>query len=193
MEDINALAKKWIGNGENAVSIMMLAENETSKKPLEDDIKAAFNEAQTNKDIKAYEDKVINEPLIAKKPSPKKVFKTADRGYGITEWTLGNGVKVLLKPTTFKNDEINMQAYSPGGTCQYPEKDVINADFSNSIQDESGYGKFDATALEKYLQDKTARLYTGVGTYDESLFGNSNKKDIETLLQLVDLFFYQTT
>lgn len=189
LEDINALAKKWIGNGENAVSIMMLAENETSKKPLEDDIKAAFNEAQTNKEIKAYEDKVINEPLIAKKPSPQKVFKTTDRGYGITEWTLGNGVKVLLKPTTFKNDEINMQAYSPGGTCQYPEKDVMNADFSNSIQDESGYGKFDATALEKYLQDKTARLYTGVGTYDESLFGNSNKKDIETLLQLVNLVF----
>ncbi|MDZ4663519.1 MAG: insulinase family protein [Bacteroidota bacterium] len=189
LEDINALAKKWIGNGENAVSIMMLAENESSKKPLEDEIKAAFNEAQTNKDIKAYEDKVINEPLISKKPSPQKVFKTTDRGYGITEWTLGNGVKVLLKPTTFKNDEINMQAYSVGGTCQYPEKDRLNADFSNSIQDESGYGKFDAIALEKYLQDKTARLYTGVGTYDESLFGNSNKKDVETLLQLVNLVF----
>jgi zinc protease len=189
LEEINNLAKKWIGNGENAVSIMMLAENETSKKPLDEDIKAAFNEAQVNKDIKAYEDKVINEPLIAKKPSAQKVFKTTDKGYGITEWTLGNGVKVLLKPTTFKNDEINMQAYSPGGTCQYPENDMRNADLSNSIQDESGYGKFDATALEKYLQDKTARLYTGVGTYDESLFGNSNKKDIETLLQLVNLVF----
>ncbi len=189
LEDINALAKKWISNGDNAVSIMMLAENESSKKPLDEEIKAAFNDAQANKDIKAYEDKVINEPLIAKKPSPQKVFKTTDRGYGITEWTLGNGVKVLLKPTTFKNDEINMQAYSPGGTCQYSEKEVLNADFSNSIQDESGYGKFDATALEKYLQDKTARLYTGVGTYDESLFGNSSKKDIETLLQLVNLVF----
>jgi len=168
---------------------MMLAENETSKLPAEDAVKAAFNEAQSNKDIKAYEDKVVNEPLVAKKPTPQKVFKTVDRGYGITEWTLGNGVKVLLKPTTFKNDEIIFKAQSFGGTSLYDEKDHMNADFSNSVQDESGFGKFDAMALEKYLQDKTARVYSGVGMYEESLQGNSNKKDLETMLQLIHLAF----
>ncbi len=189
LTEINDLAKKWISNGENALSIMMLSENETSKRPSEEDIKTAFNEAQKNADIKAYEDKVINEPLIAKKPAPQKVFKTSDRGYGITEWTLGNGVKVVLKPTDFKNDEILFQAQSYGGTSQYGEKDVLNADFSNSVQEESGYGKFDATALDKYMADKTARVYPGVGTYEESLNGNSNKKDFETLLQLINLIF----
>ena len=35
---------------------------------------------------------------------------------GITEWTLSNGVRVVLEPTTFKQDEILFRAFSPGGT-----------------------------------------------------------------------------
>lgn len=189
LTEINDLAKKWISNGENAVSIMMLAESEGSKKPSDDEVKLAFNEAQSIKDLKAYEDKVINEALITKKPAPQKVFKSTDRGYGITEWTLGNGVKVILKPTNFKNDEILFEATSYGGISQYPMADWGNANNSNSVQQESGYGKFDAVALEKYLQDKTANVYPSVGTYEESLNGNSNKKDLETLLQLIHLIF----
>lgn len=189
LEEINDLSKKWITDGENAVAIMMLAEKENQKVLKEEDVKKAFTEAQAITDIKPYVDKMVNEPLVAKKPTPQKVYKTVDRGHGVTEWVLGNGVKVLLKPTDFKNDEIIFKAQSFGGTSQYSDADHLNAEFSNSVQDESGYGKFDATALEKYLQDKTARLYTGVGLYEESLQGNSNKKDVETLLQLIHLAF----
>lgn len=189
LTEINDLAKKWIGNGENAVSIMMLAENESSKKPSDEEIKAAFNEAQAVKDLKPYEDKMINEALITKKPSPQKVFKSADKGYGITEWTLGNGVRVVLKPTNFKNDEILFEASGYGGMSQYPIADWSNAGNATNVQQESGYGKFDATALEKYMQDKTASVYPYIGLYEEGLSGNSNKKDFETLLQLIHLVF----
>jgi zinc protease len=190
LTEVNELAKKWISNdGENAVAIMMLSENNTTKQPSEESVKAAYMEAQNNKDIKAYEDKMINEALMTKKPTPQKVYKTVDRGYGVTEWTLGNGVKVLVKPTNFKNDEIIFKAQSFGGTSLYDEKDHLSADMSNMVQQESGFGKFDATALDKYLQDKTARVYSGVGTYEENLQGNSNKKDLETLMQLIHLSF----
>ncbi|MGE0566858.1 MAG: M16 family metallopeptidase [Bacteroidia bacterium] len=190
LEEVNELAKRWITtNGENVAAIMMLTESDESAKITEEVIKKTFFEAQNNKDITAYEDKVVNEPLVPRKPTAQKVFKTQDRGYGITEWTLGNGVKVVLKPTDFKNDEILFSAQSFGGVSQYDKKDYINADYSNTIQMESGYGKFDATALEKYLQDKTVNIYPGVGKYTESLNGNSSKKDFETLLQLIYLTF----
>ncbi len=189
LEEVNALAKKWITNGENAVAVMMLAEKEGVKIPGDEDVKNAFAEALSNKDITPYIDKALNEPLIAKKPTAQKVYKTADRGYGITEWTLGNGVRVVIKPTDFKNDEILFKAQSFGGASQYGKEDHLNVDFSNMIQDESGYGKFDATALEKYLADKTANIYVGISNYEEFMQGNSNKKDFETLLQLVHLAF----
>jgi len=189
LESINNLAKKWISGGENVAAVLMLTEKDEFTPPSEADVIKTFKEAQSTKDIAPYEDKAINEPLLAKKPTAQKAFKTTDRGYGITEWVLGNGVKVLIKPTDFKNDEIMMTAFSKGGASLYPEKDYLNADLSNSIQDEAGYGKFDAIALDKFLQDKTCRVYTGVGLYEESISGSSNKTDLETMLQLVHLIF----
>lgn len=189
LESINALAKKWISNGENVAAVMMLTEKEGAKVPTEESVKNTFKAAQENKDITAYVDKVINEALLPKKPTAQKVFKTVDKGHGITEWTLGNGVRVLVKPTDFKNDEIIFSATSRGGTSLYDKKDYLSADFSNSVQDESGYGKFDAVSLEKYMQDKTCKVYTGVGLYEETLSGNSNKADLETMLQLIHLIF----
>ena len=50
-------------------------------------------------------------------PTPGAVAKTTTKdAFGITEWELSNGVKVVLKPTTFKEDEILFRAFSPGGT-----------------------------------------------------------------------------
>ena len=45
--------------------------------------------------------------------------------FGITEWELSNGVKVVLKPTTFKQDEILFRAVSPGGTSLASDADFI--------------------------------------------------------------------
>jgi zinc protease len=185
LEEMNAMAKQWVHpKGENGIVILMMADKEGNKIPSESEIRDVFNKAEQNTAIKAYEDKVVNEPLIAKMPSPQKVTKTTDKGYGITEWTLGNGARVLLKPTNFKDDEILLNAFSWGGTSLYLDNEYRSADASNAIQEQMGFGTFDAIALEKYLQDKTASLHTGVGPYNETLDGKSSKKDVETLLQL---------
>ncbi len=63
----------------------------------------AIREKVANAEIEAYEDNTVKEPLIPEgtvlKGSPVK--KTAqDATLGTTEWTLANGVKVVVKPTT---------------------------------------------------------------------------------------------
>lgn len=185
LEEVNVLAKQWIREkGENGMIILMMAEKEGNKIPSDADLKNLFLKAEQNPSIAKYEDKVITTPLIEKQPIPQKVVKTADKGYGVTEWTLGNGARILLKPTDFKDDEILFNAYSWGGTNLYADKDYRSADASNGVQEEMGFGNFDAIALEKYLQDKTASLHTGVGALSETLDGKSGKKDVETLLQL---------
>lgn len=45
---------------------------------------------------------------------------------GVIAYTLGNGVKVWVKPTTFKNDEILFAAFSQGGTSLYPDSLLQN-------------------------------------------------------------------
>ena len=44
-----------------------------------------------------------------------------------TEWELSNGVKVVLMPTTFKQDEVIFRATSPGGTSLASDKDFVAA------------------------------------------------------------------
>ena len=186
LEEVNILAQQWIRpKGENAMLVLMMAEKEGNKIPSDVEVSSTFMNAEENSSISKYEDEVVNTPLITKTIIPQKVIKTLDKSYGITEWTLGNGARILLKPTNFKDDEILFSAHSWGGTNLYSDKDFRSADASNGVQDQMGFGNFDAIALDKYLQDKTASLNTGVGPLSETLGGRSNKKDFETLLQLV--------
>ncbi len=190
LEEVNALAKQWIRpGGDNAMIITMMAEKEGNTIPAESNVRTLFEKAESDQTITKYEDKVINEPLIAKKPIAQKVTKTTDKGYGISEWTLGNGARILLKPTNFKDDEILMTAFSWGGTSLYADKDYFSADASNAVQEQMGFGNFDGVSLEKYLQDKNASVNSGVGPLNETLNGRSSKKDVETMLQLTYAFF----
>lgn len=186
LEEVNELAKQWMKpKGANSMIIMMMAEKDDNPIPLDSDVLKVFYGTEENKDIAKYEDKVITTPFITKMPTPQKVTKTTDKGHGVTEWTLGNGARILLKPTSFKDDEILFSAFSWGGTNLYSDNEYRSADYSNAIQEQMGFGDFDAIALEKYLQDKKASLSTSVGPTSENLSGRSTKKDIETLMQLI--------
>ena len=63
----------------------------------------------------------------ARLPTPGAVANDRRRTTrsGITEWQLSNGVRVVLKPTTFKQDEILFRAVSPGGTSLASDEDFI--------------------------------------------------------------------
>jgi zinc protease len=186
LDEINALPKTWIRpKGENGIIIYMMAEKDGNKIPTEEEVRSQFAKAENNQVIDKYEDKVVNEPLVAKRPRGQKVIKSEDRGNGITEWTIGNGARVFIKPTDFKDDEIMFSAHSWGGTNLYSDKDFRSANASNALQEEMGYGKFDKITLQKFLQGKTVSLNAGVGEIDESLNGSSSKKDLETLMQLI--------
>ena len=58
---------------------------------------------------------------------------------GITEWELSNGVKVVLKPTDFKQDEIVFRATSPGGTSLASDADFIPASTAAQVMSRSGH------------------------------------------------------
>jgi zinc protease len=76
----------------------------------------------------AYVDTVADKPLLEKLPARGRIVKrTTNEALGLTEWTLSNGVRVVLKPTTFKQDQILMRAVSPGGTSLAPDADYVPA------------------------------------------------------------------
>ncbi|TCC97153.1 M16 family metallopeptidase [Pedobacter hiemivivus] len=129
-------------------------------------------------------------PMIAVPPVKGKVVSsTKINELNLTELKFNNGVRVILKPTTFKNDEISFTAFSPGGTSIYSDNDFQTATNAASLIVEGGIGDFNAETLRQKLNGKQAAVNPFIGERIEGISGYSNLKDLETALQLTYLYF----
>ncbi|MDX2305444.1 MAG: insulinase family protein [Microscillaceae bacterium] len=188
LEEINELPKKWI-SPKNRVVIVMAPEKENLKVPNESEIRAVLDEVD-QASVEPYADKVVTEPLISQKPTPGKVKLQKELpSINATEITLSNGIKVILKPTDYKDDEILMSAYSFGGTSLVGDADYYSATNASTIINNSGIKNFSATDLQKLLSGQTVSVSPYISEITEGFRGNAAPKDLETLFQLVHLYF----
>ncbi|MCX6258185.1 MAG: insulinase family protein [Bacteroidia bacterium] len=189
-EEVSKLAKEWITD-KNRVFVIQAPEKPDVKIPTEADINRIIDQVSKEK-IDPYIDKVVTKSLIDKEPIAGKVDKkTKNKKLDFEEWTLKNGIKVVLKQTDFKNDEILMSAYSFGGTSQYSLKDYISARVTSDVITESGVGPFEKVDLEKYLSDKIVHVDPYISETSEGFDGSSSPRDFETMLQLIYEYFTQ--
>jgi zinc protease len=188
LEELNRLADEWVTK-ENRVVVVTAPEVEGMKVPSEAEILALLERVE-QMDVEPYDDTVADVPLISDEPwsSPVVAEKNIEVVDAV-EWTLQNGAKVLVKTTPFKEDEILFSAWSPGGTSLYDTKDAISADLSATIMSMSGISKFDNITLDKMLADKVFSLSPYVSELREGFNGTSSVKDVETMLQMVYLYF----
>ena len=187
VEVINQVLASYFEEG-NLVVVSMLPDKEGVACPTEAEVADAFAAVEAE-DIKPYEDKVSDEPLLSQLPAAGKIVKKAPAQFGYTLYTLSNGAKVYVKSTDFKADEIRMDAFSWGGQSLYPVSDVKTLDMINELMSIGGLGSFNATELTKALSGKKVNLNRTVSMYSEALNGSTTPKDFETLLQLTYLSF----
>ncbi len=121
----------------------------------------------------------------------KVVNRKDDVNLGFTELTLGNGVKVVLKNTDLKKDEVLLSAYSLGGYSVYTPEKQITAYFSPDIIKRSGIGKYESSALKEKLEGKKVEITPWIDDIKEGINGNSSTGEIKTLLELTYLYFTQ--
>lgn len=183
LEEINALVKSIISK-ENRVVTVVASEKDKDKLPTEAQLLKWLD--NTGNEIKAYVDEKIASSLVDKVPNPGKIkSEKVIAEVGVTEITFENGVRISLKPTDFKNDEIKFSATSWGGTSLYEDAEIENASMASMIANTSGNGKLTSNQLNKYMSGKVARVNASVGSYSENINGSSSVKDLETALQMV--------
>ncbi|MEA3478183.1 MAG: insulinase family protein [Bacteroidota bacterium] len=188
LDEINDLAPKWLRD-DNRVLVITAPENEDVIIPPAEEL-ILMVESIGDKEIEPYIDKVSDQPLLADIPDPGDIVsKEKNEILGTEEWMFSNGVRVVLKPTDFKEDEILMRAYSFGGSSLYELDDLSSADFASSVIGESGIANFDKIELDKMLAGKILSIYPYVGGVDEGFRGTSSVKDFETLLQMIYLYY----
>jgi zinc protease len=191
LEEVNALAKAWVPD-HNRVITVSAPEKAGFKVPSQAELAAVMTAAVARKDITAYVDTVDASPLLDPVPKVGAIVRTATKeSFGITEWELSNGVKVVLKPTDFREDEIVFRAASYGGSSLASDADFVPASSASAVLSVGGIGKLSAVEMRKKMTGKTASATAAIGLYEESLAGGASKKDLETMFQLIHLRFTQ--
>ena len=190
LETVNALMKELVSaNDTNLVVLNFNNEKEGAVYPTEDGLKKAINLARSAQ-IEAYVDNVKDEPLLTTLPKPGKIKKEMKNDlFGYTELTLSNGVTVVLKQTDLKKDQVLLDGEGFGGSALYGEADFANIKMFNDVIEASGLGNFSHTELEKALAGKIASASLSMGANRQNISGSSTPKDVETMLQLVYLYF----
>jgi zinc protease len=188
LEEVNALSKIWLED-ENKVVTVSASRKEGFKIPDEAELKKLYYETK-NKILTPYKDEVNESPILSDILEPSNfIYENNIDKYGITELELANGVKVVLKPTDFKNDEILFSAFSPGGTSIYTDEEYTPAALAAMLVGNSGVGDFNNTQLKKKLTGKNVSVRPQIGELNERIKGSCAGKDTETMFQLIYQYF----
>mgnify|MGYP000188680924 FL=1 len=174
---------------ENRVLTVSMPEKDGFPKPTEEELRAIIAKVEAM-ELEPYVDEVANKPLTEVPTDGAKV--TAEKMHediDVTEWTLGNGIRVLLKPTDFKADQIMFGAVSPGGLGYISDEDFPSGAMASNIINMGGVGDFDAIKLRKALTGKVASAQPYISGEYEGFSGSAAPKDLETALQLVYMYF----
>ncbi len=188
LKEVNFVSQRWISE-QNRVVLFAAPQKATVKVPTPAEL-LNIMQSVNRKEILAYIDRVPDQPLVSKlKHKGKVISRRLLPEIDVIELVLNNGVRVILKPTDFKNDEILMAAYSPGGNSLVPDTDYVAAATTIPVVGESGVGDFGIVQLNKKLAGKLVRVRPGLNDITESFSGSTTPADFETMLQLIYLYF----
>ncbi len=184
LAELNALGTTY-GGAENRV--ITLAGPEGKPLPTKERVLAIIDEVSKST-LTPWEDKAAVTSLMAQKPKPGAVkTEKAIAAIAAVEWTLANGVKVIVKPTDYEADSVTISASSPGGLMMANAKQYGDARFASTVAALGGVGDLDEEALGKALAGKAVTVSASIGETTEGIDGGGSAKDLETMLQLVYL------
>ena len=191
VEQINEAYAQMATPNKNLVILARSPKKEGVEIPTEEQLLAIKAEVEAS-EIAPFEDNTVIEPLLnpALKLKGSKVKATAtNESLGYTEWTLKNGIKVVVRPSTLKADEVIISGSAKGGKSMLNDAEYFHGDYLPMVMQHSGISKFSATELAKQLSGKSAYASVGVSAYEHGVNAGGSPKDIETILQLMYLNF----
>ncbi|MFQ5742117.1 MAG: M16 family metallopeptidase [Acidobacteriota bacterium] len=188
LQEVNRVGKRWLRD-QNRVVVVTAPEKEDLSVPSEQQLLAVLGRVD-KEPMEAYVDTTTDAPLLSRLPEPGEIVSTSTIDeLDVTEWQLSNGVRVVLKPTDFREDQVLFRAISPGGASLASDEDYVAASSAVQVISASGFGQFSARQLTNMLADKVVRVSPVIGSLEEGFRGSASPRDLETLFQLIYLKF----
>jgi zinc protease len=189
LDEMNAYTRRTIPANSGKLVIYSGIDSPGAPPPQGDALLAALAAAE-QAEVAPHEEKALGTQLMAQPPKAGSIIsESEDKRLGLTHLTLSNGVKVILKPTDFRNDQVVMSAARFGGQSLYGDADIVNARYASAIVASMGVKDYSPLDLSKVLAGKAAAVTMGLSGYSEVLGASSGATDIETMLQLLWLRF----
>ena len=188
LSEVNDLAAAYI-KPVNRDILIQAPEKDKNSLPDEATVNS-WLKAVEGENMQPYQDEVSKKPLLSVQPVAGKIVGAQqDKALNITTLTLSNGIKVLLKPTDFKNDEIRFSAFAQGGTSLSSDADFQSASYAAGIIAACGLGNYNSTELDKYLEGKEVNVRPYIAERFEGINGVATPKDLETAMQMIYAYF----
>lgn len=185
LAEVNQVGAQY-NSSANRVIAVVAPEKAGLAPPTEAELSAVIASSATTA-LTALEDNTSDAPLLAEIPQGSPVTDTRMLDGDLIEWTLANGIKVILKQTDFREDEIVFAGFSPGGTSLASDEDYIPASTATAIIAGGGLGEFNGIDLQRKLTGKLVSVFPYINEFEEGVRGNGSPADLETLMQLIYL------
>lgn len=189
LDEVNHYAQNSIPDGAAKLVAYLGSDKDAELIPEKTQL-LSWAEAAEKNTVLANDDKAIAASLMTESPKPGSIVsETENKVLDLTELTLSNGIKVILKATDFKSDQVLLTATRFGGQSLFDDADKFNARYAVPVEYSMGLANFTPTELQKILAGKTATVQSTLGNYTESVAGGASSEDIETMFQAVYLRF----
>ena len=189
LAEVGDVASSWTRSGNTVLLVMRPEGTEAS---TDDELAAAVRTQLESADTLAvdpYVDTFDDVPLLATLPTPGSITEEEwIESIDAVRWTLSNGITVIAKQTDFRNDEVVVGAYSPGGHSLVADADHFSARYAAVLVGGSGAGPHDNVTLDKLLAGKQVSVSPYIGELFEGFSGSASPEDMETLFQLITLY-----
>ncbi len=186
--EVNELAGELLADANRLVMVTM--PEKPALTPPSETALAGVIARVADKPIQPYIDAVSTDPLVENVPQPAAVVGAARiDSIGVTVLQFANGVRLVMKPTDFKEDEVQFAAFSPGGSSLVSDEEEFIAETAPGLVARSGVGTFSRTDLEKMLAGKVVSVQPYIGDLEEGIRGSASPEDLETLFQMIYLYF----
>ncbi len=164
---------------------------EGNKNLTKEEALAIINKVENDKTLEGYKEETNLKSLMSGVNLIEGTIASEqeDKEVGSTIFTLSNGIKVHYKFVDKNKNEVNLSAVSYGGQSLLSVEDLPSTALMGNVVQMSGLGEFSAIDLPKVLAGKKANSRVSVGNTSESVSGSSSTKDVETMMQLVNLRF----
>jgi zinc protease len=164
---------------------------EGNKNLTKEEAIAIINAVENDASLKGYAEETTTKSLMdgVNLTSGTILSEKENTATGATTFRLSNGIEVHYKFVDKNKNDVRLSAVSDGGRSLIDTKDLASAALLGNVVQMSGLGDFSAIDLPKVLAGKKANSRVALGGVSESVSGSSSTKDVETMMQLVNLRF----